>query len=61
MATTQLESGSFMVGMDRDCMSVAMSKLLYPHEKPTDCTPPQKKKKFLKNWKNNLTFPSLEA
>lgn len=46
MATTQLESGSFMVGMDCDCMSAAMSKQLYPCEKPTP--PPPKKEKKLK-------------
>lgn len=41
MATTQLESGFFMVGMDRDCMSASMSEpYVCPHVKPP---PPQKK------------------
>ena len=31
MATTQLESGSFMVGMDCDCKSASMNKPLCAH------------------------------
>lgn len=47
MATTQLESGSFMVGMDCDCKSASMNKTLC-------ALPPEKKKTTY------TTFSSLE-
>lgn len=45
MATTQLESGSFMVGMNRDCKSASMNKPLCAHMWNALPSPQKEKKK----------------
>lgn len=61
MATTQLDSGSFMVGMNCDCKSALMNKPHVPPCENTPPTPPHSQKKiilynFLTPWNWNCTY-----